>query len=464
VKIRSVPVSLCVLTLLGAACRQAPPPARAHNVVLVVVDTLRADRLGCYGNPRGLTPFLDELAGRGVRFANAYAPSSWTVPSIASLFTSRYPSQHQVNSFDAKLADSEVTLAERLSAGGYAPAGFSANFRLTSELGFAQGFHHWGLFDPTGHKTRGSELRDPVVGWLNANSGELARPWVLYLQYMEPHAPYEPPEPYRTRYAGAELAAADAAAANLKMEKANFPAVSDAELALLGSLYDGEVASVDQELRDLFAILERQNLLRDAVVIITADHGEEFREHGGLSHGYTLYNDNIRVPLIIVAPGAQAGRVVQANVSLLDLAPTLLELLGLPPEPRFEGRSLAAQLHGPSASERLFGAGDGTDRSVLSELLPTGNPFDLRRHRQALVRGELKLVVPLAGPAEAYDLANDPGERAPNRPAVVAQAPPLVGALLATTAALQARAASTPQRVPVDAATQERLRALGYRF
>ena len=137
------PATLAIVLILAACYSGADSPSRPPNVLVIVADTLRADRLGSYGNTRGLTPFLDELATRGVVFANAYAPSSWTSPSVASLFTSRYPSQHRVVSYESVLADSELTVAEELSALGFRSAGVAGNFRLGRDAGYAQGFDSW---------------------------------------------------------------------------------------------------------------------------------------------------------------------------------------------------------------------------------------------------------------------------------------------------------------------------------
>jgi arylsulfatase len=456
--------ALCAI-LAVAAC-QSPAPPRPRNVVLVVADTLRADHLGSYGDTRGLTPFLDALAARGVRFANAYAASSWTVPSVASLFTARFPSQHHVDTFDAVLPAAELTLAESLTAAGWAPAGFTANLRLTAELGFTQGFHMWSVHTPApgASKVRGSELRGPALSWLTVNGG--ARPWLLYLQFMEPHGPYEPPQAQRSRHAAAELAAADAQTANRKLEQGELDGVGPAELALLRALYAGEVAALDDELRALFGELERRGFLRDTVVVVTADHGEELGEHGGLGHGRTLYNETLRVPLIVAGTGIDGGRVLDTNVSLVDLAPTLLDLLGRLAEPRFEGQSFAALLRAPTLLDRLLDRpyGPAARRPILGELPPAGTEVERRLHQRALVQERLKLIVPLTGEAELFDLATDPAERSANPATKADQTKGMKAALHATTTALRARAAATPQRGTVDPATRERLRALGYRF
>jgi arylsulfatase A-like enzyme len=452
--VRSRHLALALLALLGSACTRQSPP----NVVVIVVDTLRADRLGSYGNPRGLTPFLDGLAARGAVFLNAYATTSWTCPSVASLLTSRYPSQHRVVSFDSRLSDEEVTFAERLAPLHYVAGGFSANFRLLQSLGYAQGFTRWFAQVTSGEDMRGPELRAHALEWLDGawhpGSGQ---PGLLYMQYMEPHAPYEPVEPYRSRFERREDGAGDAAALNAKLVGLRWYDLTSADVHLLESLYDGEVAAVDAELRQLFAELERRGFLDRSIVIVTGDHGEEFWEHGGLMHGTNLYNETVRVPLIVVAPGIEAGQRVEENVSLVDVAPTLLELLGLAAEPRFEGRSLVPLLRGRS------GTGHATEppRDIILQLESTGYGLDAREHVDGIARGPITVLVRPTGSTETYDLAVDPAEKNDNPSGHTAA---LAEAIAQKSADLRTRAGAPVKGPALDDATREKLRALGYHF
>lgn len=463
---------VCVCAGSMAVLASCGRPSRPPNVLLIVVDTLRADRLGAYGNRRGLTPFLDELAKRGTVFTNAYAPSSWTCPSVASLLTSRYATQHGVVAFESKLADEEVTVAEALAPLGYLAGGFSANFRLTKQYGYAQGFEQWRVYLNQGRgprKPRGDLLRRDATNWVRTVQQRTpGRPVLLYLQYMEPHSPYEPAEPYRSRFRRNGNDAVDEGGATAKLLKliGGSKNLSAAEIDLLESLYDGEVASVDEEIRLLFGELEKTGFLHHAVVIITADHGEEFNEHGQVLHGITLYNTAIRVPLIISAPGYRGGQVVPQNVSLIDLAPTLLELVGLAREPRFEGRSLVPLMTPGSVIRALrakFFSGDrrNTPESTISELESSG-AWDLRVHSHAIVRGSQKLIVRRQGGRELYDVMQDPGETHSLQRSARVQSARLFRALEETRAVLKTRARGSVETVPLDEATKERLRALGY--
>jgi arylsulfatase A-like enzyme len=440
---------LLALPLLGA-CRHAPAPP---DILMIVVDTLRADRLGAYGSTRGLTPFLDDLATKATVFRNAYAASSWTPPSVASLFTSRYPSQHRVVMSTSKLSDSETTLAETLASGHYTTAGFSANVRLTAALGFAQGFDVW-VHHPEGPiKPRGSILRHEGLEWIDGTcAARRPAPCFLFLQYMEPHAPYQPQEPYRSRFGRTGPDTPDIDAANQKLLTFALSQISDAEADLLESYYDAEVASVDAELQLLFSELQRRHFLDHAIVVITADHGEEFKDHGWFSHGTSLYNETVHVPLIVLTPGPRRVALVDDNVSLVDVAPTLLALAGLPPEPRFEGHSLAALLSDPRS--------DGRDAPrILLELERTNTPIDFRRQTAGIIDGHAKLLVnDTYKTSEVFDLAVDPHELAPQKSGSDTV---LTQALAAAEATLGRRVAAGEQR-SLDEGTKEKLRALGY--
>jgi arylsulfatase A-like enzyme len=456
---RALRVAVVALALAATSACTPPPSGAPPNMVVILVDTLRADRLGVYGNQRGLTPFMDELASRGTVFTNAYAPSSWTCPSVASLFTSRFASQHGVNDFDAKLADSEVTFAEVLTDRGYVAGGFSANLRMQGTYGYGQGFAEWhaymGSHDGNGIKPRGKVLRRESLGWLRpAASAEPKPPLFLYLQYMEPHTPYDPIEPFRSTF-GRGSSAVDEKRAHEKLMAMR--RLSDAEIERLESLYDGEVAAVDAEIRVLFAELEQLGFLENALIVVTADHGEEFGEHGVMLHGFTLFNGAMRVPLIIVAPGFGGGRVVDDNVSLVDVAPTLLELAGIPAPPSFEGRSLVPLMSSPFSPiglwTKLVAAPD-----VIGEIEPYGDS-DRRRHAQAIVSGANKLLVSPKGETSLFDLSKDPAEVAPLDGSDPSR---LLTRLTDLRAELKAHAVATTQGQPIDDATKEKLRALGY--
>lgn len=458
--------------LLAAGCTQAPttPP----NIIVVLIDTLRPDRLGAYGNARGLSPFLDELASRSTVFQNAYAQSSWTSASVASLFTSRYQSQHGVISFSSRLPDEEETLAEVLRANGYDNGAFVANFLLRANLAYDQGFATFDTYsrlDPTSPgkfiKATADRINSEALAWLD-HRPETA-PRFLYLHYMEPHVPFGPRPEALAKVMG-DKPLPDVAAVNhafavwtlvdFQKEPALMEATKD--------LYDAEVLSVDSALRELFTELGRRGVLDDSIVVVLADHGEEFLEHGLIGHDKTLYEEVIRVPLIIHLPGQTERFDVTQKVSLIDVAPTLLDLAGIPRPAAFEGRSLAPQLRrgrdgawSTAALRSWWATRTGGDTQVVSELIKERDATRYSPHERAVIDGGDKLIAGVDGQREFYDLTSDPAERQPD-----ALAAPARARLERAIEPLQAYAArggdAAGGTTVIDEDTKERMRALGY--
>jgi arylsulfatase A-like enzyme len=473
------PRTRSLLALVGivllAGCARNPGAGRRPNIVVVVIDTLRADRVGAYGNRRGLTPFLDSLAARGAVFEHAYAQSGWTNPSVASLLTSRFQSQHGFIAFDSVLADEEVTLPEVLKAHGYRTAAFSGNGLIPARAGFAQGYDvyktHWvrRVTGPDGQPRWRSErddvLNDEAFAWIDAERArEPAAPLFLYLQYMAPHTPYDPPaDVLARRFAGAPAPDLDAVH-KLYFQGVTEPLTAD-ELKLVTDVYDAAVEGGDACLRELFAGLAKRGFLDHAVVVVTADHGEEFKDHGFMGHGGTLYEEIIHVPLVVLA-GSSAHVDVGDVVSLIDVAPTLLDFAGVPAPASFEGRSLRPLLARAApgvagAVRRLVTRAE--PRPAYSELIVPEKKIASRLvpHERAVVLGRTKAIVGFHGERELYDLDADPAEKASREHLDAATDARLEVAL----AAARARAAHGPTSRAVaapDADDEERLRALGY--
>ncbi|MBX3025596.1 sulfatase [bacterium] len=470
--VRALRALALLALLLPAGCSRTP--ATPPNIVLVLIDTLRPDRLGVYGNTRGLSPFLDELAARSTVFDNAYAQSSWTSASVASLFTSRYQSQTGVTSFSSVLPAEEDTLAEALRAGGYDSGAFVANFLLRANLGYDQGFatfDNYARIDPTTpgqiEKASADRINREALAWLDHRP--IQAPRFLYLHYMEPHVPFAPrPEALATVMGDQPLP--DAAAVNQAfriwtlVDFSKDPALMQATK----DLYDAEVLSIDMALRELFTELGRRGVLDDAIVVVMADHGEEFLEHGLIGHDKTLYEEVIRVPLIIHLPGQRARYDVRRNVSLVDVAPTLLDLAGIARPAAYEGRSLAPLLRrGRDGAWSLaglrnwFAARTAGEPPVVSELIKVANATRYSPHERAVIIGSDKMIAGVDGQREFYELASDPAERHGD-----AVAAPVRAALERVTEPLQAAAAhggdGTGGAAVIDEDTKERMRALGY--
>jgi arylsulfatase A-like enzyme len=442
----TVRILLAVVVALGC---QRPPP----HLVVILIDTLRADRLGCYGSDRGLTPFLDSLAARGHVFRRAYAQSAHTRPSVASLMTSRFESQHGVLSIHESLSPDEVMLAGVLQAHGYATAGFSASI-VVAHANFGRGFDDWNAFP----NLRTSELgRKPVpvrAGFVNQAATSWVRrtlrarpgtPLFLYLHYMEAHPPYGPlPRAVADRRHVVTEDILTASGAYMTDRR-----TSD-DVAGVQRVYDAEIAALDEALRDLFARLAELHVLDHAVVVVTADHGEGFLEHGLFGHGNSLYDELVHVPLLVVHDGSHGRRDELRLTSLIDVAPTFLDLAGIPAEPRFQGHSFRALLADGTARA------DGPSTAYTELLHDDGPPV----HRRAVIAGQGKLLLRTDGATELYDLAADPGETVPwQAPADERRA---LGRTLADAAAAAGAGAVTAPDAPLDGEMRENLRALGY--
>ena len=331
------------IALFLAGCAPAPGtdivPGRT-NLLLVVVDTLRADHLGCYGYHQPTSPNIDRLASDGILFKKAISNCSWTRPSMASLLTGSYPRQTGVfkERFD-RLPEDVVTLAEMHAAAGYTTCGVTANPNINSAFGFGQGFASWHDSDVGWGWMRGmDEMRDAGVRLgagaelppaevvtdraLKLLQGACESPFYLQLLYIDPHTPYRPPASFE--HPLLEGAATDS------------------------EWYDAEIAYVDREVGRLVDAVRTAH--PDTLIVVTSDHGEGLGDHpevaGAATHGYTLYDSVLHVPLLFQHPALEGGRRVEEMVQLLDLVPTVAELLDLRLDPRVRGRSLVSALHG----------------------------------------------------------------------------------------------------------------------
>lgn len=469
--------TLAAATLAGiVACAPGPTPATRPNLLLIVADALRADRLGAYGSTRGLTPFLDSVAARGIVFENAYSASSWTNPSVASLLTSRRAWQHGVNSPSSVLAADETTLAEVLAEHGYATSGHTANFIFGEGNGFAQGFGTWttllerqvdGISAPV--LARPDDVNGAALAWWRRER-DGGRPAFVYLHYAQPHQPYAPPRDSVAHVFPGPLPPPDVNVVNAATAFfSNLLRPGDQHAGDIEGYYDADVLALDRALERLFAGLEREGFLRDAVVVLTADHGEELWDHGRFGHGRNLFQEVIRVPLIMLVPSRDTRFDVPNVVSTADVAPTLLDFAGIQPPASFAGRSLRVLLEPRACGSDpgLAPCGESGPRSwpdeVLVEIAMSEKAKSDRRddvHRQAVIVGAKKLITTRDGEPEYYDLAADPRERAP-APLTDAERAQLAEALARLGPPAGARPRVT-DLMPLDEERQRKLRAIGY--
>lgn len=338
------------LALLCGACGESAPPPR--HLILVTLDTLRADRLGTYGYARELTPHLDALAARGIRFDDAISQAISTPPSHASIFTGLNPPQHGLRKLSGqRLADENVTLAERLREAGFQTAAFVGGLPLRRALGLDQGFEVYDdAFGEAGERPAG-ETVDRVQAWLPELRGDRLFLWV---HFFDPHMPYFPPPEERSRFRLGELRREDLAtpvAANQRGRPKARPAPD--VLERMTDLYDSEVAYTDAQLGRLLGLLEARGVLRDAVVAVVADHGECLGEHGYFFGHWDVWYATARIPMLLAHPDRRgAGTAVAATVRSIDLMPTLLAWLGVDAPALLEGSDLSPLVEGRERTPR----------------------------------------------------------------------------------------------------------------
>lgn len=311
---------------------------RRPNVVFYLIDSLRADRLGCYGYDKAVSPAIDAFAARALLFENATANSSWTKSAVASLFTGLWPASHRAITREDKLPDGAFTLAEALHEAGYATAGFSTNPSIADEFGFGQGFDGLELLS---HETYAEEVTDRAVEWLREFDGE--RPFFLYVHTLDPHDPYVPQEEDYARWSPGvdrEFAATTAKLLNSLNRKRAWGSEVEETRRDLEALYDGEIAANDRAFGRLLEELEGRGSLEETVVLLVADHGEDFGEHRVWRHGQRLTRESLHVPLVVRLPGDHRIGREPSVVQQVDVLPTLLELLELDVPEWVEGESL----------------------------------------------------------------------------------------------------------------------------
>ncbi len=425
-----------------------PPEARVErpHVIIYLIDTLRADHLGCYGYSKPTSPQIDAFANDATRFANAIAQSSWTRTSVASILTGQDPHSHGVHDTRQALPQEAVTLAEMMDANGYETAAFSTNAGIVPQLGFAQGFRSFEYLNQNPKSPQvyqySDRLNERVFEWLGDR--DKSRPFFLYLHATDPHTPYTPPSPYRERFAPG-VPFERGLVHGQKSE--TIPGTARDELV---ALYDAEIANNDANFGALLDRLRALDLYDSTLVVLVADHGEEFYDHGGWFHGFTVYMEQLHVPLLVKFPrGWGAGRSIASIVRQVDILPTILDYLGKDVPPQVQGRSTLPL---------LLPGGDHAD-----DVPAYASRISRQQEMDTVIIGKTKLIRNISGRTpelEVYDLAADPFEHhnlAGERPVTVGYMRSL----------LMAFANEQPHRLPqaqavLNAAQKERLRALGY--
>ena len=377
-------------------------PARGHNVVLISIDSLRADHLSTYGYQRDTSPMMSDWARRGVLFKNASSTTAWTLPGHMSMLTGRSLLGHGMVSDDRMLTADVTTLAETLQASGYRTGAIVSAPYVEARYGFARGFDDYDDHTISFATNKASYrsvtaplVQDTADTWLSKGSEE---PFFLFLHYWDVHYDYIPSPPYDTMFdpdyegdiTGNDFYFNDAVNRNMDPR----------DIEHLLALYDGEIRLVDDHLAKLAASLTRLGLDENTVVVVTSDHGDEFFEHGRKGHHRTLYDEILRVPFVLYVPGATPTKpVVTMETSIIDIMPTVLSLVGIDIPDGVEGVNLA-----PVA----FGDTPETDRATQGELYRKNSLITQVSHRRSgakLIHNFNRRTV------EAYDIASDPGEQ-----------------------------------------------------
>ena len=393
---------MSVSALVMALCCLSGGPSfsgrlRSPDIFLIIIDTLRADHLGCYGYSRGTSPALDSLAVSGTVFTNCQAQAPWTLPAHGSIWTGLTVRSHRAGMRHGTfygLDPGLETIATMMKKRNYVTMGFVNTHLISGDFGFDLGFDHYS-WTGTGHG-RAGETVDEVLGWYNENYGNLI-PKLVVIHLYDVHAPYDPPEPFDTRFSPQGTTGITEWRVDSLGRLEN-----PGDRQHLIDMYDGEISWVDSQLDRLFRFMRKTGIDERAVVIVTSDHGEEFLEHGRWGHGHSLFQEQLHVPLIISGPFVQAGVRDPVPCGQIDILPVIAGLTGAQVPEGVQGHDILSSSPGrrgiPSSGtfcNRYFHSDDALIESQAS-----------------LLSYPLKLIINFhSGQEWGYHLGNDPGEQ-----------------------------------------------------
>jgi arylsulfatase A-like enzyme len=466
---RRFALAVCLL-LTAAACSETERP-RGPNVVLVTLESLRTDHVGAYGGGSWsradvpVTPAIDAFAARSTVYRDAHSVTSWTLAAHASLFTGLYPTGHQTDGPRDRLDDSYPTLAEALRRAGYQTAGVVSGPYLRRTHNLHQGFELWddsaaSLTNVLAHDDVTNPQMEQALRRFVDRDRDPERPFFLFAYFWDPHFDFLPPAPYDTMFVGPDAEPIDAR--EFDTNPAIQPGMAPEQLAWIEAQYAGEVRWTDEHVGRFIALLDERGLLDDTLVILTADHGEEFFDHGAKGHKNNLHAETVNVPLIVKYPGQREGVVDERLASLVDVVPTVLAVAGVSASFPVQGRSLL----GPARARPVF----FELLSVWYHQSPGGDRFASRSRRYGVRKGRHKLLWhdaedgSASGQETLFDVNVDPGERediAPREPARGRELRGVFDAGMqeARRIARRYRRGGEAQLSPEEI---ERLRALGY--
>jgi len=426
-------------------------PAKGPNIILISIDALRADRLSCYGYHRNTSRNIDKLAREGVLFKNCFSQATWTLPSHTSIFLSQYVWRHNVDSAHTKrLTDPYTTLAEILKNENFATAAFTGGGILSSRYGFDQGFEIYddGIPGSQGRHEISSYI-DKLLNWLESVRN---RKFFLFVHTYDVHEPYDPPAPYLDLYTKEYCEGK-----HLRTSRGIFPWKLDAskltpeEIDYIMAVYDGAINYIDDQLGKVFEMLEELGIDDNTIIIITADHGEAFREHGRLSHAHKPYIEEVYVPLIMKGPGIPRNRIYENHVQHIDIVPTILKLLNIPQRKEMQGKSMLPLMKNLETEEypKVYSWG--------YEINKPRWPFSI-----SLRTKKWTYIMNQNGPDELYNRINDPEEQnniIKKRPLIAQKLKKELEDFVALTSEAKPQVA---EEVHIDEELKEQLKSLGY--
>jgi len=426
--------------------------AEKPNIILISIDTLRADHLGCYGYERPTSPTIDTLASQGLLFEDVTSTSPWTLPSHGSLLTGLYPSHHTLKSFYTCLPSDVVTLAEILKSRDFSTGAIVNSFYLSQRYGFARGFDDFTYIKEIAHLRTPSEVGDQAIKWLSVSRG---KPFFLFLHYMDVHSDYASLPVYEKLFDRRYQGIADGSTGQLMDFRFGRIKFSQADAERLIDLYDAGIRQMDDQIARLFGFLESRKLLSNSIVIITSDHGEEFLEHGGVLHSRTQYQELIHVPLIFCGPGIPESERIKHMVSNVDVMPTLLSMLDIPGPSSTDGFDLCNLWQRPNSKlPRRYLFAEASEHSFI----PLG---DNVRHdiKRSIRYPRYKLHYDrLTKETQLYDLQYDPGEKTD----VVSEHTSLADSMFSDLENFMTTGRSGPLLPPLTPDETQHLKSLGY--
>lgn len=425
---------------------------RPTNLMVVLIDTLRADKLGPYDpDTRVRTPGLDAFVRNATTFARAHSQENWTKPSVATLLSGLMPWEHTATQHESVVPRAVEMLPELLKAQGFQTGSFIANGYVSDRFGFDQGWDSYRNYIREGRRTHAEYVAGDVLAWLDRRDTD--KPFFLYVHTIDPHVPYRPPDEDLALYGDPNYrGVVDFSRDHTLLEnvKRGRVRMNDRDRAHLEALYDGEITYHDRHFRSILDGLDRRGVGESTMVVITSDHGEELFDHGSVGHGHSVYEELLHVPLFVKLPGATPRRI-DRSVGLVDVMPTILEAFGLP---------IPGNLAGKSFLDELRGGGRGLQRGTVSAFMD---------HWRTLNVGRWKLVERPGRAPALYDLDRDPDEAndlSEQRPLVRRWLRGLLGIRLAESAdegtAERPRRRPAAERTVIDEETAAQLRALGY--